>query len=83
MEKLHTSNSSTPNLDAIAATRDFVSTEEAAALLNRKPQTLRKWSCNSKGPLRPIRVYGRLQWAVKEIITLLRGNGPALSPAHG
>jgi len=83
MEKYHHTNSLTPNLDAIAASRDFVSTEEAATLLNRRPQTLRKWACYDSGPLRPIRLYGRLMWGVKEIVSLLRGNGPTASPAHG
>ena len=82
MEKQRSSNSPTPNLDALATTRDFVSTEEAAALLNRKPQTLRKWSCYDKGALRPIRVYGRLQWCIKEIAALLRGNSSTLNSAH-
>lgn len=76
MEKPHHTNSNTPNLDAIAAIRDFVNTEEAAMLLNRKPQTLRKWACFENGPLRPIRIYGRLMWCVKEIVALLNGNAP-------
>lgn len=83
MKKQHRSDSHTPNLDAIAATRDFICTEEAATLLNRKPQTLRKWACYDNGPLRPIRIYGRLMWCVKEIIGLLQGNGSVLCPAHG
>lgn len=71
--------SRTPTLDAIATTRDFVSTEEAAALLNRKPQTLRKWACLDKGPIRPTRVYGRLMWCIKEIMNTLTGHAPATS----
>lgn len=81
MEKHHHTYSPTPNLDAIAATRDFVSTEEAAILTNRKPQTLRKWACYDSGPLRPVRLYGRLMWSVKEIASLLCKGGSVYSPA--
>lgn len=80
MKKEPTSNTRTPTLDAIAATRDFVSTGEAAALLNRKPQTLRKWACLDKGPIRPVRVYGRLMWCIKEIAHMLGGRTSALQP---
>lgn len=81
MEKLHRTSSPTPNLDAIAVSRDFISTEEAATLLNRKPQTLRKWACYDSGPLRPVRLYGRLMWGVKEIASLLCKGGSVYSPA--
>jgi hypothetical protein len=30
--------------------------------LNRAPQTLRKWACLENGPIRPIRINGRLAW---------------------
>lgn len=52
-------------------TRRVVSTEEAAALLNRKPQTLRKWACLEIGPIRPLRIYGRLAWPLEEIQRLI------------
>lgn len=55
---------------------EFVNTEEAAAALNRKPQTLRKWACLENGPLRPIRINGRLAWRVKDIEALFRGEAP-------
>ncbi|MBU9443822.1 helix-turn-helix domain-containing protein [Burkholderia multivorans] len=48
-------------------------TDEAAAALNRKPQTLRKWACLENGPLRPVRINGRLAWRVSEIQALLNG----------
>ncbi len=49
-------------------TRTHVSTEHAAWLLGRACQTLRVWACyETKGPLRPIRVAGRLAWPVTEI----------------
>jgi hypothetical protein len=50
-----------------------VSTEAAAHFLNRKPQTLRAWACLENGPLRPIRINGRLAWSVTDIRTLLAG----------
>ncbi len=48
-----------------------VPTADAAALLNRKPQTLRKWACLECGPIRPIRINGRLAWRVSDIQALL------------
>lgn len=51
--------------------RPFVSTEVAAHYLNRRPQTLRVWSCRGTGPIRPVRVYGRLAWPLSEIRRLL------------
>ena len=52
-------------------TRPTLPTDAAAHYLNRKPQTLRKWGCIGGGPLRPIRIYGRLAWPVAEIRALL------------
>jgi hypothetical protein len=48
-----------------------LSTAEAAAAIKRKPQTLRKWACLENGPIRPIRIHGRLAWYVDDINTLL------------
>lgn len=48
-------------------------TDEAAAALNRKPQTLRKWACLENGPIRPVRINGRLAWRLSEIQALLSG----------
>lgn len=48
-------------------------TDEAAAAINRKPQTLRKWACLENGPIRPIRINGRLAWRVADLMALLRG----------
>ena len=50
-----------------------LSTDAAAAAINRKPQTLRKWACLENGPLRPIRIHGRLAWRVADLEHLLRG----------
>ena len=46
-------------------------TAYAAHFLNRRPQTLRAWACHESGPIRPIRINGRLAWPVKEIRRLL------------
>lgn len=48
-------------------------TDEAAAALNRRPQTLRKWACLENGPIRPVRINGRLAWRVSDIQALLSG----------
>lgn len=46
-------------------------TSEAAASINRSPQTLRKWACLENGPIRPIRINGRLAWKVSDLDLLL------------
>ena len=51
--------------------RPTVPTEQAAHYLLRRPQTLRGWACNEDGPLRPIRVNGRLAWNVASIKAVL------------
>ena len=48
-----------------------MSTAEAAFHLGRKPQTLRKWACFEDGPIRPVRINGRLAWPVAQITQLL------------
>lgn len=53
--------------------RIAISTNEAAFYLGRKPQTLRKWASLENGPLRPVRINGRLAWAVADIKRLLNG----------
>ena len=54
-------------------TRSHVETACAAFYLVRKPQTLRAWACLENGPLRPIRIMGRLAWATADIRRLLNG----------
>lgn len=51
--------------------RPAVDTAAAAYYLSRRPQTLRGWACLENGPLRPIRICGRLAWNVNEIRKLL------------
>jgi len=53
-------------------TRSVLPTAEAAAHLNRAAQTLREWSCLETGPIRPVRINGRLGWPVNEIRRLVR-----------
>lgn len=51
--------------------RTAVETDAAAFHLNRKPQTLRSWACKENGPIRPIRINGRLAWPVLALRQLL------------
>ena len=52
-------------------TRSGLPTCEAAFHLNRANQTLRLWAMREDGPLRPIRVNGRLSWPTAEIKRVL------------
>ncbi len=61
------------NLHTRAALPEVLPTDEAAAAINRKPQTLRKWACLENGPIRPVRINGRLAWKVADIQALLNG----------
>lgn len=54
-----------------AETRSHVPTADAAHYLNRKPQTLRTWACHENGPIRPVRLHGRLAWPMDAIRELL------------
>lgn len=52
-------------------TRTHVSTKVMCHHLSRKEQTARGWACHENGPIRPIRVNGRLAWAVADIKRIL------------
>ena len=52
-------------------TRPTVDTAAAAYYLSRRPQTLRVWACMENGPIRPIRINGRLAWPVAELRRIL------------
>lgn len=54
-------------------TRSAIPTDAAAHHLNRKPQTMRSWASTEQGPLRPVRINGRLAWPVAAIRALLEG----------
>lgn len=58
-----------PPLESV--TSPVVVTAAAAYYLNRKDQTLRSWACLENGPIRPLRVHGRLAWPVDQIRGLL------------
>ncbi len=62
-----------PELAAIAKGRDTLPTNEAGIAINRAPQTLRKWASLEIGPIRPIRINGRLAWRVSDLQALLSG----------
>lgn len=52
-------------------TKSHMSTREAAHYLNRREQTLHIWQCKDTGPIRAVKVNGRLAWPVVEIKRLL------------
>ena len=53
---------------------EVLPTNEAAVSINRRPQTLRRWACLEDGPIRPIRINGRLAWRVADLRGLLQGD---------
>ena len=52
-------------------TRAALPTPEAAYHLSRAQQTLRLWAMREDGPLRPMRINGRLAWPVAELRRVL------------
>lgn len=53
-------------------TRAALPTPEAAFHLNRAQQTLRLWAMrDGSGPIRPMRINGRLAWPVSELRRVL------------
>ena len=52
-------------------TRIALPTNEAAFHLNRAQQTMRLWAMREDGPLRPMRINGRLAWSVAELKRVL------------
>lgn len=51
--------------------RVCVDTATAAYHLGRRPQTLRGHACHDDGPIRPLRINGRLAWPVAELRRVL------------
>lgn len=51
--------------------RTAIPTADAAAHLNRRSQTLRNWACKGCGPIKPIKINGRLAWPTVAIKQLL------------
>jgi hypothetical protein len=52
-------------------TRPAIPTAPAAYYLSRQQQTLRLWAMRENGPIRPLRVHGRLLWPTAELRRLL------------
>lgn len=48
-------------------------TSEMAVVLNRRPQTLRRWAVYEDGPIRPVRINGRLMWLIADAERVLQG----------
>ena len=65
----HNLQAAFPPLEQV--TRSHVPTDQAAYYLMRRPQTMRAYACLENGPIRPIRINGRLAWNVAEIKSLL------------
>ena len=63
--------STTQRLPLDQETRSALCTSDAAFHLNRADQTLRIWACKENGPIRPIRINGRLAWPVADLRKLL------------
>ncbi len=65
-------SSAPPNLHPLATeTRATLPTPEAAYHLNRAQQTLRLWAMRQDGPVRPLRINGRLAWPVADLKRVL------------
>lgn len=52
-------------------TRTALPTPEAAYHLNRATQTLRLWAMRNDGPVKALRIGGRLAWPVADIKRLM------------
>ena len=52
-------------------TRSALPTAEAAFHLNRAQQTMKLWAMREDGPLRPLRINGRLAWKTDDLRKLL------------
>ena len=52
-------------------TRAALPTTEAAYHLNRAQQTLRLWAMRGEGPVKAIRINGRLAWPVADLRKVL------------
>ena len=61
-----------PSFPSLAKeTRATLPTPEAAFHLNRAQQTLRLWAMRQDGPIRPLRINGRLAWPVADLRRVL------------
>jgi len=55
----------------------IVNTATAAVIIDREPQTLRRWACTGSGPIQPCRINGRLGWRLSELRALTKSNSVA------
>lgn len=53
----------------------LLSTEQAAHILDLKPQTLRTWAMNGHGSIQPIKIGNRLKWRLEDIEKLIQDSG--------
>lgn len=60
-----------PSLELV--TKPNLTTAEAAYYLNRRPQTLRGHACHDDGPIRPLRINGRLAWPLEKLRQVVLG----------
>lgn len=51
--------------------RTLISTDEAASILNLKPQTLYRWACYQCGPVSSVHVGRSLKWRLNDIASLV------------
>lgn len=51
--------------------RAALPTAEAARHLSRTQWTLRHWAMQERGPIKPLRMHGRLMWPTAEIRRVL------------
>lgn len=57
--------------DLQKAGRTLITTSEAAAVLNIRPQTVYKWSCYESGPLQCVRVGRSVKWRLSDVAALV------------
>jgi hypothetical protein len=58
-----------PPLESL--TQPAVTTAAAAHYLSRAPNTLRGWASTGNGPIKPLRIHGRLAWRTGDLRSLL------------
>jgi len=64
-------NALLPAVPLASERRAALPTAETAAHLNRQTQTLRAWASKGTGPIKPIKINGRLAWRTADVRQLL------------
>ncbi|AMK75404.1 MULTISPECIES: helix-turn-helix transcriptional regulator [Methylomonas] len=54
--------------------REVASNEEAAAYLGVKVSTLYNWSSTGNGPIKPVKIGGKLRWRIADLKALVAGS---------